>query len=222
MNAIVKRFCFSGLLITVLFMFGCAPMLEMAITGAGSAAIVEPINFFKTTDNLVSIKNSGEDLSDFYYIAPNVDWTKYKKVIVNDFTSITPNIQKNSGLQIPNYKNLKKDIPDNIANTFDGSIFSQCSRSAERIDHSDINGIKNVQADAILFGNISEMKAMGQGRGGGVGLAAAQVEIKLVDTKTGEEILKMINRSTTDGDKLSMPINRRLANLINKAKGSKQ
>ena len=61
---------------------------------------------------------------------------------------------------------------------------------------------------------------MGRGHGGGIGLTATQVEIKLVDTKTGKEIIKMINRSTTDGDKVSMPINRRLANLINKAKNN--
>jgi len=57
--------------------------------------------------------------------------------------------------------------------------------------------------------------------GGKVGLTATQVEIKLVDTKTGVELIKMINRSTTDGDKVSMSINRRLANLINKAKSAR-
>ena len=217
MNAQVRRIFPLGLLITLFFISGCVDLL---LTGAGKAAQVEQINFFKSTDDLVSNKNQGGDLPDLFYISPNVDWTKYRKVIINDFTSVTPNINKISGLQIPEFKNLRKDIPDNISTSFDGSIFSQCNRGAERIDHNDINSIKHAQADAILFGNISELKSTGRGKGGGLGLTATQVEIKLVDTKTGKEIIKMINRSTTDGDKVSMPINRRLANLINKAKSN--
>jgi hypothetical protein len=219
MNVQVKRIFPLGLFVAIFSLFGCGAMLDMAMTGAGSSAKVEQINFFKNTDNLVSNKNSGGDLPDFFYISPNVNWTKYRKVIVNDFTSITPNVQKISGLQIPDFKNIRKDIPDNISQSFDGGIFSQCNRSDKRIDYNDINSIKNTKADAILFGNISELKGGLRSKHGGTGLTATQVEIKLVDRKTGEEIIKMINRSTTDGDKISLPINRRLANLINKAKG---
>lgn len=221
MNTKAKRFLGLGLLMCIVVIIGCSMMLDMAVTGAGSTAQVEPINFFKSTADLTSVKNSGEDLSDLYYISNNVNWTKYKRVIVNDFTSITPNIQKISGLQIPEFKNLRKDIPDNIANAFDGSVFSQCSRSSGRIDHDNMSSIRKARADAVIFGNISEMKSTGRGKGGGVGLTSTQVEIKMVDSKSGKEILKMVNRSTTDGDKVSMPINRRLANLINKAKNGR-
>lgn len=212
MNLIVKRFFCIGLLIFVVFMSGCAEMIEVAVTGVGKTAKIEPINFFKRSDDFMT-KSGTDNLPDFYYISKNVDWSKYKKIIINDFTSLTPDIQKISGLQVTEFKNLRKDIPDNIVNAFDGSVFSQCKRSAERIDHNDINSIRNAQADAILFGNISEIIHMN--------LTAIQVEIKLVDTKTGEEIIKMINRSTSDSDRVSMPINRCLANLINKAKNSR-
>lgn len=218
MNTAAKSFFILGLLMCIISITGCGAMFDIAITGAGSAAQIEPINFFKSTADLTSARNSGENLPDYYYIANGVDWTKYKNVIVNDFTSITPNIQKISGLQVPEFKNLRKDIPDNIANAFDGSIFSRCQRSSNRIDSNDKNSIRKSRADAIIFGNISEMKTMGRGKGGGIGLTATQVEIKIIDAKSGKEILKMINRSSTDGDKVSMPINTRLANLINKAK----
>lgn len=221
MNTRSKRLFSLGLLMCIIFVSGCSMMLDMAVTGAGSTAQIEPINFFKSTADLTSEKNSGEDFSDYYYISNNANWTKYKRVIINDFTSITPDMRKISGLQIPEFKNLRKDIPDNISNAFDGSIFSQCSRSSGRIDHNDMGSIRKARADAIIFGNISEMKSMGRGKGGGIGLTSTQVEIKIVDTKSGKEILKMVNRSTTDGDKVSMPINRRLANLINKAKNAR-
>ena len=221
MNTAVKRLFSVGLLICIIFITGCGVMFDIAVTGAGSAAQIEPINFFKSTADLTSARNSGENLPDYYYISNGVDWTKYKKVIVNDFTSITPNIQKISGLQVPEFKNLRKDIPDNIASAFDGSIFPNCQRSSNRIDFNDNNSIRKSRADAILFGNISEIKTMGRGKGGGIGLTATQVEIKIVDAKSGKEILKMINRNSTDGDKVSMPINTRLANLINKAKNAR-
>lgn len=221
MNTSAKRLFGLGLLMCFIFVSGCGPMLDMAVTGAGAAAQVEPINFFESTADLKTDRNSGEDLSDYYYISNAADWTKYKNVIINDFTSITPDMRKISGLQVPEFKNLRKDIPDNIANAFDGSIFSRCNRSANRIDHRDKSSMRKARADAIIFGNISEMKTMGRGKGGGIGLTATQVEIKMVDAKSGKEILKMVNRSTTDGDKVSMPINRRLANLINKAKSTR-
>jgi hypothetical protein len=221
MNTKMKRGFFTGLLITtVLFLFGCSAAYDLAHTGAGRSAQIEKINFFNSTNNLVSNKDSGADLPDLSYISPNVNWTEYKKIIINDFTSISSDVANISGIQIPEFKNIRKDIPDNIAQTFDGSIFSQCVRSAERIDFKDINNIKNMQADAILFGNISEIKSGIRMRqhGGGPGLTSIQVEIKLVDRKTGEELIKMINRSTTDGDKVLVPIIRILANLMNKAK----
>jgi hypothetical protein len=221
MNKKMKRIIFTGPLITAMFfLFGCSVAFDLAHTGAGKSAQVDKINFFNDTNNLVSNKDSGANLPDLFYISPNAVLTKYKKIIVNDFTSITSDVGKISGLQIPEFKNIRKDLPDNIAQSFDGSIFSQCIRSTERIDYQDINSIKIVQADAILFGNISEIKSglRLKEHGGGPGLTSIQVEIKLVDRKTGEELIKMINRSTTDGDKVPIPIIGYLANLMNKAK----
>ena len=147
------------LLVVALFVLcGCSAAFDLAHTGAGQSAQIEKINFFLATDGFVSADGVGAGLPDLFYISPSYNAKKYKKVMVNDFTSLTTDINKISGLQIPEFKNMRKDIPDNISQSFDGSIFPQCIRSTERIDHADINNIKKISADAVLFGNISELK----------------------------------------------------------------
>jgi hypothetical protein len=101
-----------------------------------------------------------------------------------------------------------------LAQTLDGPVFSQCIRTSERIDPRDIEAIKKVPADAILMGNIKEISSL-------TPLTVTQVEIKLIDIKTGMEILKFIHRSSTDYDKVAMPIVRCLSVLMDKAKGVK-
>jgi hypothetical protein len=131
------------ILVAALFVLcGCSAAMDLAVTGAGKSAQIENINFFNTTSDLQPNNKSVPDLPDYYYISPSFALSKYRKVIINDFTSITSNVNKISGLQISQLKNLRKDIPDNISQSFDGSVFSQCTRSSQRIDHSDINDIK--------------------------------------------------------------------------------
>jgi hypothetical protein len=207
------------LICTLFFLFGCSLLL----TGAGKSAQLENINFFKTTDDIKPNPGKYSNFPDYYYIAPNINWAKYRKIIVSDFSSMTSDVNKISGMQIPEFKNLRKDMPDNIAQSLDGSVFQQCIRSAQRIDHNDLSRIKAQQADAVLFGNISELKTgLRSDKGGHVGLTATQVEIKLVDRKTGQELIKIINRSSTDGDKVLMPIVKRIANVIQQAKSDNQ
>lgn len=64
------------------------------------------------------------------------------------------------------------------------------------------------------MGNIKEISSLDK-------LTVTQVEIKIVDIKTGMEILKAINRNSTDADKVAMPIVRNLSVLIKKAKSAK-
>lgn len=206
-------------LMSLSMLIGCSIAFDMALTGAGKSAQIEPINFFKTTDDLKPPTGQKGDWPDFCYIAPNVQWSKYNRIVVNDFTSLTSDVRKISGLQIPEFKNIRKDIPDNIAQSLDGGTLPQCSRADRRIDHNNIADIKSSKGDAILFGNISEIRTGARSeRGGVLGLTATQVEMKLVDRKTGQELIKIVNRSSTDGDKVSMPIVSRLATVVNKAK----
>lgn len=212
------------LLVATLFaLCGCSVALDLALTGAGQSAQIEKINFFLATDGFVSADSTGAGLPDLFYISPSYDAKKYKKIMVNDFTSLTTDVNKISGLQIPEFKNMRKDIPDNISQSFDGSIFPQCIRSAERVDHTDIDNIKKLSADAVLFGNISELRTGSRSGsyGGGPGLTAAKIEIKLVDRRTGEELIRMITRNSTDGDKVSFPILRQLSSLVKKASENK-
>ena len=140
----------------------------------------------------------------------------YKKVFIVDFTSRTTNINKISGLQIRQFKTLRKDLADHIAESFDGPVFEKTIRISEKIDPKDTEAIQKLSADAVLMGNIKEIISLG-------GLTATQVEYKLVDIKTGEEVIMVIHRATTDADKIAMAQVRTLTALIvNRARSISQ
>lgn len=200
-------------LITILgsvFLTGCAG-LEIAMVGMGSSATIEDTGFFKSYDGLAPAsdmdKKSHYGLPDLYYVSPKINMQAYKKVFIVDFTSRTTNINKISGLQIRQFKTLRKDLADHIAESFDGPVFEKAIRISERIDPKDTEAIQKLSADAVLMGNIKEIISLG-------GLTATQVEYKLVDIKTGEEVIKAIHRSTTDADKVAMGQVRRLTAVI--------
>jgi hypothetical protein len=189
------------------------------MVGAGKSATVEDTGFLKSYQGLTPAKDPAfPTLPDQSYISPQARMNNYKKVIMPDFTSMTPSIDKISGLQIRQYKGVKQELPDLIASTFDGSTFPKVSRVSERIDPSDIVAIKKLPADAILMGNIKELVSMGGDHG--AGLTAIQIEYKLIDIRTGEEVITAIHRSTTDLDKVAMGQVRVLASLLSKAKSS--
>lgn len=201
---------FTGVILSFM-LFGCAPLL----LGSGKSATTEDTGFFSRYDDFKSESDPAfVGLPDLYSIRSDVNWGTYKKVIMPDFTSLTVNVRDIQGMQLTDYKTIKKDLPDQIAQAFDGSVFIQCIRSSERIDPRDIEAIKKLPADAILMGNIKEIHSLGV-------LTVTQVEIKIVDIKTGMEILKALNRSSTDRDKVAMPIVRNLSVLIKKAKSAK-
>jgi hypothetical protein len=142
----------------------------------------------------------------------------YNKVIVTDFSSRTTDVSKLSGLQVRQYKTIKKDMADHFAETLEGSIFENAIRVSEKINPKDIGAINKLSADAVLMGNIKEIISLGGENN--AGLTAIQCEYKLVDVKTGEEVLRAIHRSTTDLDKVAMAQVRSVAALLNKAKNT--
>ena len=213
-------FSVSFLVLVCYLLSGCGPLLEVAITGPGKSATAEETGFFKSYDGLVSTRDPAySSLPDLYYVSPQARINTYNTMLVPDFTSMTPDINKLKGLQIRQYKTIKQDLPDQIATTFDGSAFSRVSRMSDRVDPKDSAAIMKVPADAILMGNIKELVSVGGENQ--AGLTAIQVEYKLVDVKTGEEVLKAIHRSTSDLDKVPMGQTRVLTGLLNKAKGAK-
>jgi hypothetical protein len=149
-------------------------------------------------------------------VNPTVRISSYNKVLIPDFTSINPDIAKLAGLQIRQYKTIKQELPDLVANTFDRSAFSKVIRTSERIDPKDMTAIRKLPADAVLMGNIKELVSMGGENA--AGLTSIQIEYKLIDIKTGEEVVTAIHRSTTDLDKIAMGQVRVLSGLLNKAK----
>ena len=192
-------------------------LLDLAVIGGvGKSAEIEDIGFFKSTKDFTPA-GAFSGLPDYYYIRPKVNWKKYKKIIIPNFTSITKNVGNIRSLQVREFKNIKRDIPDQIALSLDGNIFPNCSWINKTINHKSRGSINNLQADAVLFGNISEFKTGSRDERGNMA-TTTQVEIKLVDRKTGQELIKMTNRSLTDSDKIAMPIVRLFSNLMKKAK----
>lgn len=213
-------FTISLLVLVGYLLSGCGPMLDLAIARPGKSATAEDTGFFQSYDGLVSTRDPAyPSLPDLYYVSPNARINTYEKVLMPDFASLNPDINKLRGLQIRQYKTIKQDLPDQIANTFDGSAFSRVSRMSDRVDPKDITAIRKLPADAILMGNIKELA--GGGGENTAGLTAIQAEYKLVDVKTGEEVLKAIHRSTSDLDKVAMGQVRALTGLLNKAKSGK-
>jgi hypothetical protein len=212
----------SALIVLVAFLVaGCGAMIEAAVVGAGKDSTIDDTGFLKSYKELTAIKDPAfPSLPDFSYISPQARIASYNTVVMPDFTSMTTNINKIGGLQVRQYQNIKKQLPDQMANTFDGSAFARVTRINDRIDPRDSAAIKRIPADAVLMGNIKELVS-----GGGennAGLTAIQVEYKLVDVKTGEEVLTAIHRSTTDLDKVAMAQVRALAGLLSKAKSATQ
>ena len=126
--------------------------------GSGKSAKIEDTGFFARYDDLKSESDPAfVGLPDLYSIRSGVNWGLYKKVIIPDFTSLASNVRDISGMQLAEYKTIKKDLPDHLAQAFDGSVFLQCIRTSERIDPKDIEAIKKLPADGILMGNIKEL-----------------------------------------------------------------
>ena len=211
---------FSIVALMVQQLSGCGAILQTAIVGAGKTATADDTGFLKSYQGLAPSQDPAYPaMPDLSYISPQVRMGAYHKIIMLDFTSISPNIDKLTGLQIRQYKSIKQDLPDLIAGTFDGSTFNKVARVSERYDPKDIAAIRKLPADAVLMGNIKELVSLGgENR---AGLTAIQIEYKLIDLRTGEEVVTAIHRSTTDLDKVAMGQVRVLSGLLNKAKAMK-
>lgn len=200
---------------------GYFTLLEVAMVGAGKSATIEDTGFLKSYDGLASASdNADPGLPDLYYISPRNRMESYNKVIITDFSSLATDVRNLRGLQIRQYKTIKQDLADHMAETFDGSIFETTLRIHEKIKPRDLEAMRKLPADGVLMGNIKEIVSLGGENN--AGLTAIQVEYKLVDVKTGEEVIKAIHRSTTDLDKVAMAQVRTLSALINKAKNIPQ
>lgn len=210
-----------GLVGLVLSLSGCGALIELSMVGAGKSATIEDTGFFNNYNGLAVAtdvdKKAYHNLPDLYYISSKINMKAYKKVIVADFTSRNTNIENIAGLQSKYYKTIRKDLADNIAESIESSAFDKVIRISEKIDPKDIEAIKKLPANAVLMGNIKELVAPSADEGGGAALAAIQVEYKLVDIKTGEEVLKAIHRSTTDKEKVAVAQVRVLSEVLNKA-----
>lgn len=188
----------------IALLVSCQMLIEQAITGVGGSADVEDTGFFLSYDGFTTTKYG---LPDLCYWKQGNKLDKYKKVLVLDFTSLNTNIYHNSALSMDKFVNLKKSIPDAIASSFDSQVFDNCERSSVKIKPKDIAAIKKMNADAIIMGNIKELKHM-------TSITTCQYEFKLIDRRSGQEVIKVIDRNATDADKIATMIVYKLSRLM--------
>ncbi|MHB8173182.1 MAG: hypothetical protein ACYDFU_01825 [Nitrospirota bacterium] len=167
-----------------------------ATTGAGYTGT--RTGFLSDYGNL---KGGDSGLPDYYYASPNADLSKYKKVLVADFSAIST--QDVSFLYMDAYKNIGDDLAKAIAQACDGTMFDKCEATNTRVRYNDMDAIKKLPADAVILGNFAEFKENGGlgvlhalgGRNDGQYPADTKVEIKIVDTKTGKEVVGLISEN---------------------------
>jgi hypothetical protein len=200
----MKRSTWCILSIIILLLFGCAK------------ARFSDDGYFANYDDFQK-GGSKSNEPDHYFIEPGIDLDQYKKVIVADFTSKTPDIGLISGFSISEYKNIRKDLPDMIATSLDGQIFDNVERVNVKVKSNDLYALQAFKADALLIGNISELRQAAILLTGDTKLMAMQVEIKVIDLKTKKTVVKFIDRNKTDEDKYAMPVVRRLMYLLGEA-----
>ena len=151
-------------------------------------------------------------LPDFYYVAPDFNPGRFRKVAIADFTSRPSQPGLLSGMTITKFKTIKADIPDILAQALEGQLFDKVVRIKNR--RNPVKAARRIGADAVLLGNLSELRQSLGLALMGAELIAAQFEMKIIDLKTGRTVVKVVDRNKTDADKISMPLVRNLTHLL--------
>lgn len=124
-----------------------------------------------------------------------VKLSQYKKAIILDFTNTSLMAQGIS---------LRKLMPDKFAETLKtlDLLFTDIKRSSEKIDPKDYTKMKSLPADVVIIGNIKKVEkgdmAKREVKSNLLGIAVGDmpkvsIELKLVDTKTGEEVIRIVD-----------------------------
>lgn len=143
--------------------------------------------------------------------------SQYKKTIIFDFTNTSGMAQGVS---------LRKSIPDKFAETLKtlDLLFTDIKRSSVKIEPKDYTKIKSLPADVVIMGNIKKVEkgdmAKREVKANLLGIAVGDmpkvsVELKLVDTKTGEEVVRIVDSvSGTTTDEAAEGIIKRITNYL--------
>lgn len=143
--------------------------------------------------------------------------SQYKKAIILDFTNTSGMAQGVS---------LRKSMPDKFAETLKtlDLLFTDIKRSSEKIEPKDYSKMKSLPADVIIMGNIKKVEkgdmAKREVKANLLGIAVGDmpkvsIEIKLVDTKTGEEVVRIVDSvSGTTIDEAAEGIIKRITNYL--------
>lgn len=137
------------------------------------------------------IENKGKNL-EWVYIKEGIRFGQYKKVIVLTFSSSSA---------APLAASLKKDISEMFTDSL-MVIFQQVEFLDQVVGPKDFAKMKGLPADAVVIGNIKRIDDRNAAKQFFVGFAAGEpnvyLEFKIVDTKTGEEVVRIVHDESSN------------------------
>ncbi len=137
------------------------------------------------------IEDKGKNL-EWAYIKDGIRFGKYKKIIVLTFSSSS---------SAPQAASLKNEIPEMFYDSLKG-VFQEVEFLEQVIGPKDFNKIKSLPADAVVMGNIKRIDDRNAAKQFFVGFAAGEpnvyLEFKIVDTKAGEEVVRIVHDESSN------------------------
>lgn len=137
------------------------------------------------------ISDKGKNI-EWVYMKNGIRFGQYNKVIVLTFSSSSA---------APLAASLKKDISEMFTDSLMG-IFQEVEFLDQVIGPKDFNKIKGLPADAVVMGNIKRIDDRNAAKQFFVGFAAGEpnvyLKFKIVDTKTGEEVVRIIHDESSN------------------------
>ncbi len=181
----MKKLCmfFSALFLLMLF----------ATSAAYAKLYIKDMGFVDTGffSDYSAIADKGKNL-EWVYMKEGIRFGHYKKAIVLTFSSSSA---------APQAVSLKKEIAEMFTDSLMG-IFQEVEFLDQVVGPKDFAKIKSFPADAVVMGNIKRIDDRNAAKQFFVGFAAgepnAYLEFKIVDTKTGEEIVRIIHDESSN------------------------
>lgn len=140
------------------------------------------------------------DEIDWIQVKEGVKLGNYKKAVILDFSD-------SSGTE--EASQLKKEMPEVFSEML-LNIFSEIQYVQKQIHPKDYTKIMSLPANIVIMGNIKRLDKLDVGKrmtrkfqtgfgAGKTGMPTVHLELKLVDTKTGEEIVCIVHKESSLG-----------------------
>lgn len=135
------------------------------------------------------------DEIEWIQVKEGVKLGNYKKAVVLDFSAGAEEATQ-----------LKKEMPEVFSEML-LNIFSEIQYVQKQIHPKDYTKIRSLPANIVIMGNIKRLDKLDVGKrmtkkfqtgfgAGKAGMPTVHLELKLIDTKTGEEIVRIVHKES--------------------------